>query len=53
MTRHYYDVYNILSNAEGIWVSDTLSKVVMYIAIGCILYTVIFLSVYSALAFGK
>lgn len=46
-------MHNMLSNAEGIWVSDTLSKVVMYIAIGCFLYTVIFHSVYSALAFGK
>ncbi len=53
MTQHYYNMHNMLSNAEGIWISDKWSKVVMYIGIGCFLYTVISLSVYSALAFGK
>ena len=53
MTTFYYEMSNRLSNAEGIWISGTWSKVIMYIGLGCFLYTVVTLSFFVAIAFGK
>ena len=53
MTTFYYEMSNRLSNAEGIWISGTWSKVIMYVGIGCFLYTVISISIYIAMAFNK
>ena len=53
MTTFYYEMSNRLSNAEGIWISGTWSKVIMYVGIGCFLYTVATLSFFVTLAFGK
>ena len=53
LQSHYYQISNRLSNAEGIWISGTWSKVIMYVGIGCFLYTVVTLSFFVALAFGK
>ena len=53
MTRHYYDMSNLLSRNEGLWISGTWSKVIMYISIGCFLYTVVTIAFFIAMAFGK
>ena len=53
MTTFYYEMSNRLSNAEGIWISGTWSKVIMYVGLGCFLYTVVTLSFFVAIAFGK
>jgi hypothetical protein len=53
MTNFYYEMSNRLSNAEGIWISGTWSKVIMYVGFGCFLYTVVTLLFFVAMVFGK
>ncbi len=53
LQTHYYDMANRLSKTEGIWISGTWSRVAMYVSIGCILYTVVSISIYIAMALSK
>ncbi len=53
MKEHYYDMTNLLSKNEGIWISGKWWYYVLWIVIPCIVYTVVSLSVFTALAFGK
>ena len=50
LKSHYYDMCNQLSRNEGVWISNTWSRVIMYVSIGCFLYTVVSISFYIAMA---
>ena len=41
LTRHFYDMSNMMSRNEGVWLSNGWVKVLLWIFLPCILYTVI------------
>ena len=41
LTRHFYDMSNMMSRNEGVWLSNGWVKVFLWIFLPCFLYTVI------------
>lgn len=41
LTRHFYDMSNMMSRNEGMWLSNGLVKTLLWIFLPCFLYTVI------------
>ena len=41
LTRHFYDMSNMMSRNEGIWLSNGWVKTLLWIFLPCFLYTVI------------
>jgi len=41
LTRHFYDMSNMMSRNEGVWLSNGWVKVLLWIFLPCFLYTVI------------
>ena len=41
LTRHFYDMSNMMSRNEGVWLSDGWVKTLLWIFLPCFLYTVI------------
>ena len=41
LTRHFYDISNMMSRNEGVWLSNGWVKVFLWIFLPCFLYTVI------------
>ena len=41
LTRHFYDMSNIMSRNEGVWLSNGWVKTLLWIFLPCFLYTVI------------
>lgn len=48
--RHFYDMANMMSKREGIWLSNSWVKSLLWIFLPCLLYTVISIS-YSVMVF--
>ena len=41
LTRHFYDMSNMMSRNEGVWLSNGWVKTLLWIFLPCFLYTVI------------
>ena len=41
LTRHFYDMSNMMSRNEGVWLSNGWVKALLWIFLPCFLYTVI------------
>lgn len=41
LSRHYYDMANMMSKNEGVWLSNSWVKSLLWIFLPCLLYTVI------------
>ncbi|MCI6146962.1 MAG: hypothetical protein MR689_09675 [Bacteroidales bacterium] len=41
LTRHFYDMSNMMSRNEGVWLSNGWVKALIWIFLPCFLYTVI------------
>ena len=41
LTRHFYDMSNMMSRNEGVWLSNSWVKTLLWILLPCFLYTVI------------
>ena len=41
LTRHFYDMSNMMSRNEGVWLSNGWVKIFLWIFLPCFLYTVI------------
>ena len=41
LTRHFYDMSNMMSRNEGVWLSNGWVKTLLWIFLPCLLYTVI------------
>lgn len=41
LTRHFYDMANMMSRNEGVWLSNGWVKTLLWIFLSCFLYTVI------------
>ena len=41
LTRHFYDMFNMMSRNEGVWLSNGWVKIFLWIFLPCFLYTVI------------
>ena len=47
LTRHFYDMSNMMSRNEGVWLSNGWVKVFLWIFLPCFLYTVISIVIFS------
>ena len=52
-TRHFYDVSNMMSRNEGVWLSNGWVKTLLSIFLSCFLYTVISIVYFVALCIDK
>ena len=41
LTRHFYDMSNMMSRNEGVWLSNGWGKTLLWVFLPCFLYTVI------------
>ena len=41
LTRHFYDMSNMMSGNEGVWLSNGWVKTLLWLFLPCFLYTVI------------
>ena len=41
LTRHFYDMSNMMSRNEGVWLSNGWVKTLLWIFLPCFLYTII------------
>ena len=48
LTRHFYDMYNMMSRNEGVWLSNGWVKTLLWIFLPCFLYTVISIAYFVA-----
>ena len=48
LTRHFYDMSNMMSRNEGVWLSNSWVKTLLWIFLPCFLYTVISLVYFVA-----
>ena len=48
LTRHFYDMSNIMSRNEGVWLSNGWVKTLLWIFLLCFLYTVISIAYFVA-----
>ena len=48
LTRHFYDMSNMMSRNEGVWLSNGWVKTLLWIFLPCFLYTVISIVFYVA-----
>ena len=48
LTRHFYDMSNMMSRNEGVWLSNGWVKTLLWIFLPCFLYTVISLVYFVA-----
>ena len=48
LTRHFYDMSNMMSRNEGVWLSNGWVKTLLWILLPCFLYTVISIVYYVA-----
>ena len=53
LTRHFYDMSNIMSRNEGVWLANGWVKVFLWIFLPCFLYTVISIVYFVASYFDK
>ena len=40
LTRHFYDMSNMMSRNEGVWLSNGWVKTLLWIFLPCLLYTI-------------
>ena len=40
ITRHFYDMSNMMSRNEGVWLSNGWVKTLLWIVLPCMLYTI-------------
>ena len=50
LTRHFYDMSNMMSRNEGVWLSNGWVKTLLWIFLPCFLYTVISIVYQQALS---
>ena len=48
LTRHFYDMSNMMSRNEGVWLSNGWVKTLLWIFLPCFLYTVISIAYFVA-----
>ena len=48
LTRHFYDMSNMMSRNEGVWLSNGWVKTLLWIFLLCFLYTVISIAYFVA-----
>ena len=48
LTRHFYDMSNMMSRNEGVWLSNGWVKALLWIFLLCFLYTVISIAYFVA-----
>ena len=48
LTRHFYDISNMMSRNEGVWLSNGWVKTLLWIFLLCFLYTVISIAYFVA-----
>ena len=48
LTRHFYDMPNMMSRNEGVWLSNCWVKTLLWIFLPCFLYTVISIAYFVA-----
>ena len=53
LTRHFYDMSNMMSRNEGVWLSNGWVKAFLWIFLPCFLYTVISIAYFVALCIDK
>ena len=53
LTHHFYDMSNMMSRNEGVWLSNGWVKVFLWIFLPCFLFTVISIVYFVALYIGK
>ena len=53
LTRHFYDMSNMMSRNEGVWLSNGWVKTLLWIFLPCMLYTVISIVYFVASYIGK
>lgn len=46
LSRHFYDMANMMSKSEGVWLSNGWAKSLLWIFLPCLLYTVISIGYY-------
>ena len=53
LTRHFYDMSNMMSRNEGVWLSNGWVKTLLWIFLPCFLYTVISIAYFVASCIDK
>ena len=53
LTRHFYDMSNMMSRNEGVWLSNGWVKIFLWIFLPCFLYTVISIVYFVASYIGS
>ena len=53
LSRHFYDMSNMMSKNEGIWLSNGWVKSLLWIFLPCLLYTVVSIGYYVVLFVNK
>lgn len=53
LSNHFYDMANIMSKKEGVWLSNGWVKSLLWIFLPCLLYTVVSISYYVVSFVGK
>ena len=53
LTRHFYDMSNMMSRNEGVWLSNGWVKTLLWIFLPCFLYTVISIVYFITSALDK
>ena len=53
LSRHFYDMSNMMSKNEGIWLSNGWVKSLLWIFLPCLLYTVVTIGYYVVLFVNK
>lgn len=52
-TRHFYDMSNMMSRNEGVWLANGWVKVFLWIFLPCLLYTIFSIVYFVASYFDK
>ena len=53
LTRHFYDMSNMMSRNEGVWLSNGWAKTLLWIFLPCFLYTVLSIVYFITCALDK
>ena len=53
LTRHFYDMSNMMSRNEGVWLSNGWVKALLWIFLPCMLYTIFSIVYFVASYFDK
>lgn|SRR5574344_1478205 len=53
LSRHFYDMTNMMSKNEGVWLSNGWVKSLLWIFLPCLLYTVVSIGYHIVLFVGK